>query len=57
MIEKNYLLDYGMNWVNAWRTTNNYKLWDEFTDHEIYEIVEPGYVFTSITNDVSKFVQ
>ncbi|CAO3692602.1 unnamed protein product [Umbelopsis ramanniana] len=41
--EKNYLLDYGMNWVNAWRTTNNYKLWDEFTDHEIYEIVEPGH--------------
>jgi hypothetical protein len=31
-----------MNWVNAWRTTNNYKLWDEYTDHEIYEIVEPG---------------
>ncbi|GAB5590512.1 hypothetical protein Unana1_05412 [Umbelopsis nana] len=41
--EKNYLLDYGMNWVNAWRMTNSYKLWDEYTDHEIYEIVEPGH--------------
>ncbi|KAG2174103.1 hypothetical protein INT43_004123 [Umbelopsis isabellina] len=41
--EKNYLLDYGMHWVNAWRQTNNFELWDQYTDHEIYEIVEPGH--------------
>ncbi|KAH8554004.1 AVL9/DENND6 domain-containing protein [Umbelopsis sp. PMI_123] len=50
--EKNYLLDYGMNWVNAWRETNSYKLWDEYTDHEIYEIVEPGYLFCKLLRNL-----
>ncbi|KAI8141594.1 transport protein Avl9-domain-containing protein [Fennellomyces sp. T-0311] len=41
--EKNYLSDYGMNWVMAWRETSNFALWNQYTDHEIYEIVEPGH--------------
>ncbi|KAI7852856.1 AVL9/DENND6 domain-containing protein [Circinella umbellata] len=40
--EKNYLSDYGMNWLLAWRETNSFILWNKYTDHEIYEIVEPG---------------
>jgi hypothetical protein len=41
-IEHNYLSDYGMKWLKAWWETNNFKKWNQFTDHEIYEIVEPG---------------
>ena len=42
IIEKNYLADYGMSWLLAWRETNSFVLWNQYTDHEIYEIVEPG---------------
>lgn len=40
--ERNYLSDYGMKWLKAWWETNNFKKWNHYTDHEIYEIVEPG---------------
>ncbi|OAD70697.1 hypothetical protein PHYBLDRAFT_115220 [Phycomyces blakesleeanus NRRL 1555(-)] len=40
--ERNYLSDYGMSWIMAWRETNNFRIWNKYTDHEIYEIVEPG---------------
>ncbi|KAL0076098.1 transport protein Avl9-domain-containing protein [Phycomyces blakesleeanus] len=41
--ERNYLSDYGMSWIMAWRETNNFRIWNKYTDHEIYEIVEPGH--------------
>ncbi|KAI8640104.1 transport protein Avl9-domain-containing protein [Parasitella parasitica] len=41
--EHNYLTDYGMKWLIAWWETNNFKKWNQYTDHEIYEIVEPGH--------------
>ncbi|KAG0168554.1 late secretory pathway protein avl9 [Apophysomyces sp. BC1015] len=41
--ERNYLLDYGMDWLMKWRDTNSFRTWNQFTDHEIYEIVEPGH--------------
>ncbi|GAN01239.1 cytoplasm protein [Mucor ambiguus] len=41
--ERNYLSDYGMKWLMAWGETNNFKKWNQYTDHEIYEIVEPGH--------------
>ncbi|CEP13761.1 hypothetical protein [Parasitella parasitica] len=41
--EHNYLSDYGMKWLMAWWETNNFKKWNQYTDHEIYEIVEPGH--------------
>ncbi|CAO3612613.1 unnamed protein product [Mucor hiemalis] len=41
--ERNYLSDYGMKWLKAWWETNNFKKWNQYTDHEIYEIVEPGH--------------
>lgn len=59
-IEKNYLTDYGMRWIMAWRETNNFALWNQYTDHEIYEIVEPGHPgsgnisITDIQNTLSK---
>jgi hypothetical protein len=42
VVEYNYLTDYGMKWLMAWWETNNFKKWNQYTDHEIYEIVEPG---------------
>ncbi|ORX59583.1 hypothetical protein DM01DRAFT_1333049 [Hesseltinella vesiculosa] len=41
--ERNYVMDYGMKWWLAWRDTTNFTLWNQYTDHEIYEIVEPGH--------------
>ncbi|KAI8983830.1 transport protein Avl9-domain-containing protein [Pilobolus umbonatus] len=41
--ERNYLSDYGMKWLKAWWETNNFKKWNQYTDHEIYEIVDPGH--------------
>ncbi|KAI8069574.1 transport protein Avl9-domain-containing protein [Gongronella butleri] len=41
--ERNYVVDYGMKWWLAWRDTTNFRLWNQYTDHEIYEIVEPGH--------------
>ncbi|CAO3596008.1 unnamed protein product [Absidia cylindrospora] len=41
--ERNYVMDYGIKWWLAWRDTTNFKLWNHYTDHEIYEIVEPGH--------------
>lgn len=41
--EHNYLSDYGMKWLKAWWETNNFIKWNQYTDHEIYEIVEPGH--------------
>jgi hypothetical protein len=42
VVEYNYLTDYGMKWLMAWWETNNFNKWNQYTDHEIYEIVEPG---------------
>ena len=44
VVEHNYLSDYGMKWLKAWWETNNFKKWNQYTDQEIYEIVEPGYI-------------
>ncbi|SAM04076.1 hypothetical protein [Absidia glauca] len=41
--ERNYVVDYGIKWWLVWRETTNFKLWNQYTDHEIYEIVEPGH--------------
>ncbi|KAG2212399.1 hypothetical protein INT47_001760, partial [Mucor saturninus] len=41
--EHNYLSDYGMKWLKAWWETNSFIKWNKYTDHEIYEIVEPGH--------------
>lgn len=42
--EHNYLSDYGMKWLKNWIKTDNFKKWNEYTDYEIYAIVDPGYV-------------
>ncbi|OZJ02723.1 hypothetical protein BZG36_05107 [Bifiguratus adelaidae] len=41
--DRNFLNDYGLSFVRAWQNTKNYLVWDVHTDHEIYEIVEPGH--------------
>jgi hypothetical protein len=50
--EHNYLSDYGMKWLKEWWETNNFKRWNQYTDHEIYEIVEPGYRKKKLTAKV-----
>ncbi|KAG1050667.1 hypothetical protein G6F43_007076 [Rhizopus delemar] len=41
--EHNYLSDYGMKWLKNWIKTDNFKKWNEYTDYEIYAIVDPGH--------------
>lgn len=34
-------VDYGLDWVEAWSRTENYRLWNAHTDSELFNIVEP----------------
>jgi hypothetical protein len=43
-----------MKWLKAWWETNNYKKWNQYTDHEIYEIVEPGLVVYNLAKCVKR---
>lgn len=42
VLEHNYLSDYGMKWLEAWMKTDNFKKWNQYTDNELFEFVEPG---------------
>ncbi|RCH83089.1 late secretory pathway protein avl9, partial [Rhizopus stolonifer] len=43
VLEHNYLSDYGMKWLEAWMKTDNFKKWNQYTDNELFEFVEPGH--------------
>ena len=34
-------VDFGTEWVEAWKKTNNYRLWNTNTDSHLFDIVEP----------------
>lgn len=48
-VEGNPIKLYNMNWVNEWRTTNNYRIFSGITDDEIFDIVEPKHMVTTIS--------
>lgn len=33
--------DFGADWVEAWKRTDNYRIWDSNTDSHLFDIVEP----------------
>uniref|UniRef100_A0A060TAP0 ARAD1D21252p n=1 Tax=Blastobotrys adeninivorans TaxID=409370 RepID=A0A060TAP0_BLAAD len=41
---------YNNEWVEAWRTTNNYRMFNKFTDEELFDIVDPKHMATSPTS-------
>lgn len=35
------VLDYGMEWIEAWMRTENYRMWDAHTDSNLFAVSEP----------------
>lgn len=33
--------DFGIEWIEAWKRTENYRIWDGKTDSQLFDIVEP----------------
>lgn len=33
--------DFGIDWIDAWTKTENYRIWDKNTDSHLFDIVEP----------------
>ncbi|KAK0129131.1 late secretory pathway protein avl9 [Cadophora gregata] len=33
--------DFGIDWVEAWSRSENYRIWDRYTDSHLFDIVEP----------------
>jgi hypothetical protein len=40
-IEGDPSVDFGESWVEAWKQTSNFKLWNKITDSHLFDIVEP----------------
>jgi hypothetical protein len=40
-IEGDPSLDFGVDWIDYWAKTENYRLWDKNTDSHLFDIVEP----------------
>jgi len=38
--------DFGSEWIRAWQRTENYRIFDKFTDSHIFDIVEPNHPCT-----------
>lgn len=41
---------YNIDWVEEWKLSNNYRIFNKFTDEEIFDIVEPKHMASSPTN-------
>lgn len=33
--------DFGQDWIEAWSRSENYRIWDRYTDSHLFDIVEP----------------
>ncbi|KAH9221335.1 transport protein Avl9-domain-containing protein [Leptodontidium sp. 2 PMI_412] len=33
--------DFGIDWIEAWSRSENYRIWDRYTDSHLFDIVEP----------------
>ncbi|KAF7546407.1 hypothetical protein G7Z17_g8453 [Cylindrodendrum hubeiense] len=40
-IEGDPILDFGNEWVEAWKRTENYRMWNAHTDSHLFDIVDP----------------
>jgi hypothetical protein len=40
-IEGDPSLDFGEAWIDMWKRTNNFKLWNRFTDNHLFDMVDP----------------
>jgi hypothetical protein len=49
-IQGNPLHLYNINWAKEWKTTNNYRIFNKFTDDELFDIVEPRHLGGPVTS-------
>ncbi|KAH6996449.1 transport protein Avl9-domain-containing protein [Ilyonectria sp. MPI-CAGE-AT-0026] len=40
-VEGDPILDFGQDWVEAWKRTENYRMWDANTDSHLFDIIDP----------------
>ncbi|KAM0426149.1 hypothetical protein ACHAPT_008493 [Fusarium lateritium] len=40
-VEGDPILDFGYDWVEAWKRTENYRMWNANTDSHLFDIVDP----------------
>jgi hypothetical protein len=33
--------DFGVDWIDAWSHSENYRIWDRYTDSQLFDVVEP----------------
>ncbi|KAG5518377.1 hypothetical protein PMAC_003174 [Pneumocystis sp. 'macacae'] len=38
---ENTIRRFGRNWIERWKFSENYRLWNEYTDDKLFDIVEP----------------
>lgn len=48
-VEGNPIKLFNQQWVQEWRTTNNFRIFSKLTDDEIFDIVEPKHMVTTVT--------
>lgn len=47
-VEGNPIKLFNNNWVKEWRTSNNFRIFSKFTDDELFDIVEPRHIVSSL---------
>lgn len=56
-VEGNPIKLFNQNWVQEWRTTNNFRIFSKLTDDEIFDIVEPKHMVSAVTlSDIQRKV-
>ncbi|KAK9478275.1 transport protein Avl9-domain-containing protein [Lipomyces japonicus] len=45
-IDGNPAIEFGMEFVYKWKKTNNYRIFQQFTDEELFDVVEPKHLST-----------
>lgn len=40
-VEGDPSVDFGADWIEAWSRSENYRIWDRYTDSHLFDIVEP----------------
>ncbi|KAK9462724.1 transport protein Avl9-domain-containing protein [Lipomyces oligophaga] len=44
-IEGNPALDFNIDWVEKWKSTNNYRIFQQYTDEELFDVILPKHIY------------
>lgn len=56
-VDTNQLKHYNNNFVESWKKTRNYKLFNEFTDDNIFDVFDPKHVYVDESKSLSEKFQ